>query len=235
MMAGLRAVDPGPFDPRTIEELPAILPLFPLTGALLLPGIDLPLNVFEPRYLALTRAVLASPGRLIGIIQPAEAGADRNLDPGFLPELRRLGCAGRLTSFQETAEGRYRIEISGLIRFRFIEELTPDPAGFRRIRPDFAPYAGDLVARSFRLSDRRAFLAGLRRYLAAIAAKVEWAPIEAMPDAALILNLAEAAPLSAVEKQTLLESADLADFAGKLQALFEIHGRLAEGGRQSLH
>src|SRR5688572_22506392 len=106
----------GPFDPG-YRALPGALPIFPLTGAVLLSGGRLPLNIFEPRYLAMTRYALMQPTRLIGMVQPVEKGADRNLDLAAHPAVQRIGCAGRVVSFQETEEGRYVVTLSGLIRF----------------------------------------------------------------------------------------------------------------------
>src|SRR5688572_32542872 len=112
----------GPFDPG-YRALPTALPIFPLTGAVLLPGGRLPLNIFEPRYLAMTRHALMQPSRLIGMVQPVEANADLSLEPRGRPAVQRIGCAGRIVSFQETEDGRYQITLSGLIRFEIRREL----------------------------------------------------------------------------------------------------------------
>src|SRR5215813_12093696 len=123
MRSGPRSL--GPFGPG-YRELPVSLAIFPLTGAVLIPGGKLPLNIFEPRYLAMTRHALMMPTRLIGMVQPIEANADRNLDAADRPAVQRIGCAGRLASFQETEDGRYLITLSGLIRFAIRRELPLD-------------------------------------------------------------------------------------------------------------
>src|SRR5262245_36542808 len=148
----------GPFDPG-YKELPAVLPIFPLTGAVLLSGGRLPLNIFEPRYLAMTRHALMQPTRLIGMVQPVEENADRNPDPTTRPAVQRIGCAGRIVSFQENEEGRYLITLSGLIRFAIRRELPMHENGFRMVEPDFARFAEDMAERDFEMAAKREFLA----------------------------------------------------------------------------
>src|SRR5487761_2729011 len=123
---------------HSTEDLPGTLPVFPLTGALLLPRGELPLNVFEPRYLAMVDAALSG-NRLIGMVQPTE-----HEDATLKPKLSAIGCAGRITSYRETGDGRYLITLTGICRFRVADELhaaTP----FRQVRADFGAYAGDLA------------------------------------------------------------------------------------------
>src|SRR5690242_802424 len=117
---GRRSFDPG------FADLPNAMPVFPLTGALLVPGGRMPLNIFEPRYLAMTRHALMQPDRLIGMVQPKDRGSERKLDPEFKPEIETVGCAGRIIAFEETDDGRYQITLSGLIRFKIAEELARD-------------------------------------------------------------------------------------------------------------
>src|SRR5262249_25480232 len=123
---------------HSIDDLPRTLGLFPLPGVLLLPRGQLPLNVYEPRYLALVESALSG-SRLIGMIQPTE-----NEDKALKPALSAIGCAGRITGYRETDDGRYLITLTGICRFRVAEELDT-PASFRAIKPDFGPFAGDLV------------------------------------------------------------------------------------------
>ena len=152
----------GPFDPG-YRALPAALPIFPLTGAVLLPGGRLPLNIFEPRYLAMTRHALLQPTRLIGMVQPVEQGADRDPDATARPAVQRIGCAGRMVSFQETEEGRYLITLSGLIRFAIKRELPLHEGGFRLVEPDFTPFAEDMAERDFEMAAKARILRRLQR------------------------------------------------------------------------
>src|SRR6185369_453321 len=117
------------FEPA-FTDLPRTMAIFPLTGALLVPGGRMPLNIFEPRYLAMTRHALAQPDRLIGMVQPKQRGIERKLDPDFQPDVEKVGCAGRITSFEETDDGRYQITLSGLIRFQIRNELPRTSGGF---------------------------------------------------------------------------------------------------------
>jgi len=218
----------GPFDPG-YRELPAALPIFPLTGAVLIPGGRLPLNIFEPRYLAMTRHALLQPTRLIGMVQPIEHNADRNLDPAARPAVQRVGCAGRIVSFQETEEGRYLITLSGLIRFAIRRELPMHENGFRMAEPDFAPFAEDMAERDFEMASKSEFIAAFKAYVEAKQLKVDWDAIKGAPDDHLLVSLAMLSPFSPEEKQSLLECTDLAQLTAMMTALFE----LAASGRQS--
>jgi Lon protease-like protein len=218
----------GPFDPG-YKELPAALPIFPLTGAVLLPGGRLPLNIFEPRYLAMTRHALMQPTRLIGMVQPVELGADRNPDPAARPAVQRIGCAGRIVSFQENEEGRYLITLSGLIRFEIKRELPLHGGGFRLVEPDFAPFAEDMAERDFEMAAKAEFLAAFKAYVEKKQLKVDWDAINGAPDDHLLVSLAMLSPFSPEEKQSLLECADLAQLTAMMTALFELAG----GSRQS--
>src|SRR5215510_5547922 len=117
------------------------------------PGFaDLPRNIFEPRYLAMTRHALAQPDRLIGMVQPKQRGIERKTDPDFQPDVESVGCAGRIISFEEPDDGRYQVTLSGLIRFRIRNELPRDAGGFRLVEPDFAPFAGDIAEGDYTLT-----------------------------------------------------------------------------------
>ena len=218
----------GPFDPG-YRELPEALPIFPLTGAVLIPGGRLPLNIFEPRYLAMTRHALLQPTRLIGMVQPVEENADRNPDPAERPAVQRIGCAGRVVSFQENEEGRYLITLSGLIRFAIKRELPMHENGFRMVEPDFARFAEDMAERDFEMATKREFIAAFKAYVEAKQLKVDWDAIKGAPDDHLLVSLAMLSPFSPEEKQSLLECADLAQLTAMMTALFE----LAATGRQS--
>ena len=119
-------------------ELPEAFPIFPLPGALLLPRSKLPLNIFEPRYLAMVEDALGA-GRMIAMIQPDASAPVTTKGPGLF----RVGCLGRLTSFSETEDGRYQITLAGVTRFRVAEELE-SIRGYRRVRGDYAPFVRDL-------------------------------------------------------------------------------------------
>ncbi|HLI10243.1 MAG TPA: LON peptidase substrate-binding domain-containing protein [Alphaproteobacteria bacterium] len=204
------------FDP-TIEELPATLPIFPLSGVLLLPGGRLPLNIFEPRYLAMTRDALKG-DRLIGMVQPRHGGEE---DPNAMPEVYPLGCAGRITAFNETDDGRYLITLRGLCRFEIVEEIAMI-SGYRRVRADFSPYYDDFKEEADGAIDRRRLLDALRIYFKLQNIKADWKAIEGSPDGQLVTTLAMACPFEPSEKQALLESPTLAERGRVITALFEM-------------
>lgn len=227
----------GPFDPR-FADLPKDLPIFPLTNALLLPGGRLPLNVFEKRYLAMVRTALQRPDRLIGMVQPLEPGADQVLAAdekasSQQPVVHQIGCAGRIVSFEETPDGRYQIVLSGLIRFRIVEELPLDPGGFRRVAPDWTSFSHDMAEQEFQLSNRPHFLTVVQEYLRTRQARLDWKGIEEVADDDLVIAMAQMSPLEPEEKQSLLECADLEAVAEMMTAMFEVHS--AAEGEHRLH
>jgi len=144
----------NPFDP-SFASLPEVVPIFPLTGVLLLPRGKLPLNIFEPRYLAMTRDALSAPDRLIGMIQPTEPESTADA-----PAVYPVGCVGRITAFEETDDGRYLITLRGLCRFRILREVD-GRGGYRRVEADYAPYTGDMAEPKEPLPDRGRLLAML--------------------------------------------------------------------------
>jgi len=211
----------GPFDP-SFDELPGVVPIFPLSGVLLLPGGKLPLNIFEPRYLAMTRDALAG-DRIIGMIQPApyrEAAPDAADSPW--PPVYPTGCAGRITSFAETDDGRYLITLTGLCRFNLAEELALHPDGYRRVVPDFAPYRQDLEAEADAPIDRPRLCKALRAYFGLQGISVDWEAIEKTGDEKLVTSLAMICPFEPSEKQALLESANLTERCHRMTALMEM-------------
>ncbi len=218
-----------PFDPEP-DDLPGELALFPLTGALLLPRGRLPLNIFEPRYLAMTRHALAH-GRLIGLIQPMAEGQPGLSAPDATP-LYPIGCAGRIVAFQETDDGRYQITLRGVCRFTIAAELSMVD-GFRRARPDFEPFPGDLVEAPDGGIDRERLLASLRGYFELQNIEADWASIERTPDERLVTTLAMVCPFDPAEKQALLESTDLAGRAKLLIGLVETALREDDNGAPS--
>ncbi len=222
------------FEPG-FADLPRSMPIFPLTGALLVPGGRMPLNIFEPRYLAMTRHALAQPDRLIGMVQPKQRGIERKTDPGFQPEVESVGCAGRLTAFEETDDGRYQVTLSGLIRFKIHNELPRAAGGFRLVEPDFAPFAEDIAQGDYTLTGRARFVATLKGYFETRNASVDWKAIDAMADRQLVISLAMLCPFSPDEKQALLECRDLVQLGEMLLALFELAVRGRTDDQRPLH
>jgi len=222
------------FEPG-FADLPQTMPIFPLTGALLVPGGRMPLNIFEPRYLAMTRHALAQPDRLIGMVQPRQRGVERKLDPEFKPELEAVGCAGRIIAFEETDDGRYQVTLSGLIRFRIRTEMAQAADGFRLVTPDFADFAKDLAQGDFHLTGRARFIATLKGYFETRNASVDWKAIDAMPDRQLVVSLAMLCPFSPDEKQALLQCHDLVELGEMLLALFELAVRGRADDQRPLH
>jgi hypothetical protein len=213
--------------PSTREPLvlPDVLPIFPLAGVLLLPRGRLPLNIFEPRYLAMTRDALAGE-RMIGMVQPSEASAaPPGMSPpgiaGLNPPVYPVGCAGRMTQFSETDDGRYLITLTGVSRFRIKEEL-PLLSGYRRIVPEWEPFAGDRQRPGEPGFDRERLLRGLRGYFAARKIQADFDAIDKAPGEYLVTSLAMACPFGPSEKQALLEAADLDARAELLTALVEM-------------
>ena len=208
--------------PSTREPLvlPEVLPIFPLTGILLLPRGRLPLNVFEPRYLAMTRDALAGE-RMIGMVQPSEPQDDNRGGGGLNPPVYPVGCAGRMTQFSESDDGRYLVTLTGIQRFRIREEL-PLLSGYRRIVPDWQPYADDRRRPAEPGFDRERLLRGLRGYFAQRRIQADFEAIDKAPGEYLVTSLAMACPFAPSEKQALLEAADLDARAELLTALVEM-------------
>ena len=195
--------------------LPSILPIFPLTGVLLLPRGRLPLNIFEPRYLAMTRDALAGE-RLIGMVQPSDPQA-----AGDNPPVYPTGCAGRITSFSETDDGRFLITLTGVSRFRIREEL-PLLEGYRRVVPEWRDFAGDLAGDDEPSFDRERLLRGLRAYFQHHRIEADWDAITSVPGERLVTSIAMICPFEPSEKQALLEAPDLGERAQLLTAIVEM-------------
>ncbi len=198
-----------------IADLPQVIPVFPLPGAILLPRGQLPLNVFEPRYLNMIDDAMAG-DRIIGMLQPL-AG-----EPS-LPKLSSIGCAGRITSFAETSDGRYLITLTGCARFRLAREL-PAQTPYRQIRADFVPFEDDLNVPPVDDVglDRDGLLDALRAYLEMRGLDIDWDTAETAPPEALINSLSMALPFDPPEKQALLEAVSLTDRSSVLTALLTI-------------
>ena len=214
--------------PLSLTDLPSTIPVFPLPGVLLLPRGTLPLNIFEPRYLAMTEDALATPDRLIGMIQPTEP--ERADKP---PALYSVGCAGRIASFSETDDGRYLITLSGVCRFGVSEEVAT-MRGYRRVVPDFARWQGDLGEPPRGAIDRDRLLTALKAFFARNDMSADWNAINDSPDDRLVTTLAMFCPFEPQEKQALLESESLAERAATLIALLEM-GTLGNAGEGAKH
>lgn len=198
-----------------LEDLPGVVPVFPLDGALLLPRGGLPLNIFEPRYLNMIDDVMAG-DRLLGMVQTVPGG-DRTH-----PRLSPVGCVGRVTTYSETEDGRYLISLTGVCRFMTGQEIAA-ATPYRQVRVDFAPFEDDLRPPSGELAfNRDRLLAALKAYLHSRDLDIEWETAHAAPAEALINSLAMALPFGPPEKQALLEAATLAERENTLVALLEI-------------
>lgn len=213
------------------EQLPAEIAVFPLSGALLLPGGKLPLNIFEPRYLAMVLDSLAE-GRMFGMVQGDPSAARDEHGEGLF----RVGCLGRISSFAETEDGRLLITLSGLLRFRIADELAMR-RGYRRVRADYDPYLDDLDPPEPGELPREAILAALKPYFVAKGIDANWSAIEQMSCPTLVTTLSMVCPFAVAEKQALLEAATPAERAGDLVALLRMAalggGELPPGGRPS--
>ncbi len=200
---------------HSYSDLPKSLPLFPLTGAVLMPRGALPLNIFEPRYLEMVDYALQG-DRLIGMIQPSE-----HEDAVLKPKLSLVGCAGKIVEFRETDDNRYLLTLQGICRFRLTGEMdttTPWRAGFT----DFAPFAGDLAQMADEDFPRERLLAALKAYLNTRDMKADWKSVMNAPGEALINALAMMCPFDPAEKQALLEAQSFQDRASTLMALLEM-------------
>ena len=213
--------------PWSARKLPVSLPLFPLTGALLLPRGLLPLNIFEPRYLNMVDDALAG-DRLIGMIQPSDPEPT-----GFNPPLYRTGCAGRITSFAEEGE-RYLITLTGVSRFDVTEEVATTRL-YRRAVPHWAPYANDLAPDGTGAVDRARLITGLKQYFQLRGLQIDWKALEATTDDRLVTTMAMVCPFGPVEKQNLLQAADLAERARLLTGLVEMALLERPGGGSLRH
>ena len=207
----MNAVYQGPGD------LADVIPVFPLPGALLLPRGQMPLNILEPRYLAMIDDALRG-HRLIGMIQPDAA----NPGPENKPNLYKVGCVGRITQLAETGDGRYLLQLTGIARFRIDEELRVSTP-YRQCRVTYTPFTDDFTARKGEDEvDRASVLRALSDFLTANNLKADWEGIENAPNEALVNALAMMSPYGTAEKQALLEAPDLKTRAEILVAVTEI-------------
>lgn len=196
-------------------DLPEAIPVFPLSGALLLPRGVLPLTIFEPRYLRMVSHAMAKE-RMIGMIQPlaAEPASDT-------PDLYQMGCVGRITAFNETEDGHFLIMLTGICRFDIVREL-PGHAGYRRVIADYSRFSEDPEPEQGGQIDRGRLLDVLRLFIKRNAIEVEWEAVTDLPDEALVISLAMTCPFAANEKQALLECPSLAERSRVLTGLLEM-------------
>jgi Lon protease-like protein len=213
---------PFPVTYDSADDLPEIVPVFPLNGAVFFPRANLPLNIFEPRYFAMIDDAMRTQ-RIIGMIQPRTEDAR--------PKLHEVGCAGRITQYGETDDGRMVISLKGICRFRVADELTV-MTPYRQVRADYAPFAGDFIETDASAQeqgfDRKRYLATLKLYLKAIAVQIDWDWVEKAPAEVLINAFAMLAPLQPSEKQAMLEAGDLKDRTAAAVTLMEV--TVAEAG-----
>jgi Lon protease-like protein len=221
---GMNAVYRGP------EDCPRVIPVFPLSGALLLPRGQMPLNIFEPRYLAMIDDALKAE-RVIGMIQPDPEGGGM----AMTPKLYGVGCAGRITQLAETGDGRYLITLTGIARFRIDEELSATTP-YRQCRVSYEPFTADFLARAGEDEvDRKGVLRALRDFVEANNLNVDWRGVEQAPNEALVNALCMMSPYGPREKQALLEAPDLKTRAEALIAITEIElARSDEGSEPTL-
>lgn len=209
-MSNLSASASGPI------ILPENLPVFPLAGSILLPRSRLPLNIFEPRYLAMIEDVLGH-GRMIGMIQPAGVAGQEISSPA----LYSVGCAGRITSFNETEDGRFLITLTGVCRFSVVKEMEQDRP-YRRVIPDWKKFSSDIDPPAEADIDRKRLTTILQHYFKLHSIAADWNAIQNTPNELLISSLVMICPLAPNEKQALLEAPNLHTRGNMLMALLEM-------------
>src|SRR5882672_476000 len=222
---------PAPRRYRNIADLPAVIPVFPLTGVLLLPRTRLPLNVFEPRYLAMVDAAMDH-YRLIGMVQPRAASAEGTRNPA----LADVGCVGRITEYSETDDGRYLITLSGIARFQISGERESQ-APYRQVAADYTFFASDILSTQDPPIPRARLLSALKPYLSDRSMQTDWKSIEDAPAETLVNALCMLCPFEPTEKQALLEAPGLKERADALITLIEIANASAipSGGSPSIN
>ena len=196
---------------RDAAVLPSQIPIFPLPSALLLPGGQLPLNIFEPRYLAMIEDALGAPGRLIGMVQPMDEQGD----------LFGIGCAGRISYFQETGDGRYMIALNGVCRFHLNNHQITS-RGYRLADVDWSEFLADLDNEGDGIADRDRMFSVMRRYFDVRGFEADWDQIERSDDDSILNTLAMVCPFDVAEKQALLEAEGMASRANLLIAMMEM-------------
>jgi uncharacterized protein len=216
--------------PALASSLPSRFPVFPLRGAVLLPGGNLPLNIFEPRYLRMVRDAMQT-DRVIGMVQPkAEEGGGG----GQPPELYRTGCVGRITNFSETGDGRFLITLTGVCRFDVAEELEA-PTPYRQVVGDFGRWRQDLQPAPPPAELKPSLTTVLKAYFDRHGIEADWGAIEGAPLAGLVTSLCMICPFEPEEKQALLEATDGGRQARLLIALMEMESRAEPATSSARH
>jgi uncharacterized protein len=214
----------NPFLPK-FSDLPQELPIFPLAGAVVMPGVQLPLNIFEPRYLQMIGDALKT-HHLIGMLQPRP---DNSSDD--TPEIHAVGCAGRITSYSETNDGRIVLILTGVCRFQVAEELD-GRHGYRRVRPDWERFAIDFHTEETGLPERGAFMTSLRSYCTLRGVEIPWDEVQKMADADLVNLLCTHLPMAPEDKQALIETVDLGGRGRLMEGLMDMAS--AAGGADAV-
>lgn len=215
---------------NSVSDFPQVVPVFPLSGALLLPGGQLPLNIFEPRYLAMIDHAMGS-HKLIGMVQPKMAvDAEKSAEAAENTPLCQIGCLGRVTAFQESGDGRYLVSLSGVARIRIIAE-EPQKEGYRLCRVKVLQQ--DLAEEDGSQVDRANLLQTFRKYLEANNMEADWDSIKRASNCSLVTALCMMSPFGPAEKQALLEAADMRMRTETLIAITEILLAREQGGQGS--
>ena len=195
----------------SLDDLPKKIPIFPLTGAVLFPKTQLPLNIFEPRYVQMLNAALATPHKLIGMIQPI-AGSDNSL--------KKVGCVGRVTSYNETDDHRYLITLNGIIRFEIENELDTTTQ-YRQVEVNYENFITDLKSEDVTNVDRDSLLKLIKKYLKNKSLLADWDIIQQTPTEQLINYSGVLVPFTPEEKQLLLEARTIMGRSRALEALYQ--------------
>ena len=195
----------------SLEDLPKKIPIFPLTGAVLFPKTQLPLNIFEPRYVQMLNAALATPHKLIGMIQPI-AGSDKSL--------KKVGCVGRVTSYNETDDHRYLITLNGIVRFEIENELDTT-THYRQVEVNYENFITDLKSEDVTNVDRESLLKLIKKYLKNKSLLADWDIIQQTPTEQLINYSGVLVPFTPEEKQLLLEARTIMGRSRALEALYQ--------------
>ena len=206
------------------QDLPDQIPIFPLPSAVLLPGGQLPLNIFEPRYLAMIEETLATPGRLIGMVQPVGDDGD----------LFAVGCAGRITYFQETDDGRYMIALAGICRFTLKHHVETE-GGYRVADVDWTAFQHDVNSTDDGIDNRQQLLDVMRDYFKVRGFEADWDQIEQSANDQILNTLAMVCPFDVAEKQALLEANDANERANLLMAIMQMAMHEEDSGNDARH
>jgi Lon protease-like protein len=217
----------NPFTPP-FEQLPREIPIFPLPGVAVMPGTQLPLNIFEPRYLRMVLDVLGS-HRMIGMVQPEPAGQNE-----AVPEVYRTGTAGRITSFSETRDGRLMLVLTGVCRFDIVRELAGDRP-YRSVEADWTRFAGDYGRDNETIPERDALLRTVRSYCDRKSVEIQWQDAESLADGVLVDLLTIHLPLAIPEKQALIECIGLSERTVLLRGLLEMSNAEEQGAPAGRH